>query len=91
MVVRKVRHPTVSLHRVRLPFFFTCAFIDACSLGTSIPYNPKGCTTASLGVHVPRVFSTFWFFGVFVSDFGSSVLSFIILYLIFVHACIYVK
>ena len=28
VVVRKVRHSTVSLHRVRLLFFFTCVFID---------------------------------------------------------------
>ena len=41
-VVRKVRHSTVSLHRIRLlfPFFsfyFTCVFIDVYSLGTCIP------------------------------------------------------
>ena len=34
---KKVRHSTVSLHRVRSLFFFTCAFIEAYSLGTSTP------------------------------------------------------
>ena len=36
-VVRNVRHSTVSLHRVRLLFFFTCLFINAYILGTSMP------------------------------------------------------
>ena len=36
-VVRKVRHSTVSLHRVRLLFSFTCVYTDAYSLGTNIP------------------------------------------------------
>ena len=55
MVVSKVRHSTVSLHRVRLFFslfffiYFICVFIDVYSLGTSIPQNPKGCTTALVG------------------------------------------
>ena len=40
VVVRKVRHSTVGLHRVRLLFFslfLFCVFIDVYSLGTSIP------------------------------------------------------
>ena len=81
-------HSPVSLHRVRLLFFFSCAFIDAYSVGTSIPLNRKGCTTASVG----GTRSPFFFhahagsLGFFVFGFGAPVLSFIL-----VHICIYVK
>lgn len=80
VVVRKMMHSTVGLHRVKFLFSlnFISVFIGVYSLGTSIPKNPKGCTTALVGgTRSPCFFHLLVFLGVFVSGFGASVLSFL--------------